>query len=134
MQSCNRITFAQHFLAFGTEEQLKSFVCDNVNLPYLRFYYRHVHVSRRIEKAPLIVPNYPMESLKIICAAEASKTIISFTKVPKFEKGQLIMVIDGAFKGVIGRVARPTESGCYGGEFDNYCDSVYTECFLGKII
>ena len=27
-------------------------------------------------------------------------------EVPKFEKGQLVKVIDGAFKGVIGRVAR----------------------------
>ena len=31
------------FFAYGTEEQLKSFVYDNVNLPFLRFYYRHIH-------------------------------------------------------------------------------------------
>lgn len=94
------------FFAYGTEEQLKSFVYDNVNLPFLRFYYRHVHVGRRIEKIPLIVPDYQMESLKIICAADADNTIVSLVEVPKFEKGQLVRVIDGAFKGVIGRVAR----------------------------
>lgn len=94
------------FFAYGTEEQLKSFVYDNVNLPFLRFYYRHVHVGRRIEKIPLIVPDYQMESLKIICAADADNTIVSLGEVPKFEKGQLVRVIDGAFKGVIGRVAR----------------------------
>ena len=94
------------FFAYGTEEQLKSFVYDNVNLPFLRFYYRHVHVGRRIEKFPLIVPDYQMESLKIICAADADNTFVSLVKVPKFEKGQLVRVIDGAFKGVIGRVAR----------------------------
>ena len=94
------------FFAYGTEEQLKSFVYDNVNLPFLRFYYRHVHVGRRIEKIPLIVPDYQMESLKIICAADADNTIVSLGEVPKFEKGQLVRVIDGAFKGVVGRVAR----------------------------
>lgn len=94
------------FFAYGTEEQLKSFVYDNVNLPFLRFYYRHVHVGRRIEKFPLIVPDYQMESLKIICAADADNTIVSLVEVPKFEKGQLVRVTDGAFKGVIGRVAR----------------------------
>ena len=94
------------FFAYGTEEQLKFFVYDNVNLPFLRFYYRHVHVGRRIEKIPLIVPDYQMESLKIICAADADNTIVSLVEVPKFEKGQLVRVIDGAFKGVIGRVAR----------------------------
>lgn len=47
-----------------------------------------------------------MESLKIICAADADNTIVSLVKVPKFEKGQLVKVIDGVFKGVVGRVAR----------------------------
>ena len=94
------------FFAYGTEEQLKSFVYDNVNLPFLRFYYRHVHIGRRIEKIPLIVPDYQMESLKIICAADADNTIVSLAEVPKFEKGQLVRVTEGAFKGVIGRVAR----------------------------
>ena len=94
------------FFAYGTEEQLKSFVYDNVNLPFLRFYYRHIHVGRRIEKTPLIVPDYQMESLKIICAADADNTIVSLVEIPKFEKGQLVKVIDGAFKGVTGRVAR----------------------------
>ena len=94
------------FFAYGTEEQLKVFVYDNVNLPFLRFYYRHVHVGRRIEKTPLVVPDYQMESLKIICAADVDNTIVTLDEVPKFEKGQLVRVIDGAFKGVVGRVAR----------------------------
>ena len=94
------------FFAYGTEEQLKTFVYDNVNLPFLRFYYRHVHVGRRIEKITMIVPNYQMDSLKIICAADTEKSIVSLVEVPKFEKGQLVKVTEGAFKGVIGRVAR----------------------------
>ena len=94
------------FFALGTEEQIKTFVYDNVNLPFLRFYYRHVHVGNRIEKTPLIVPDYQMESLKIICEADADNTIVSLDEVPKFEKGQLVRVVDGAFKGVTGIVAR----------------------------
>ena len=94
------------FFAYGTEEELKTFVYDNVNLPFLRFYYRHAHVGRRIDKRPLIVPNYQMESLKIICAANTDNTIVSLEKVQKFEKGQLVKIVDGAFKGVVGKVAR----------------------------
>ena len=94
------------FFAYGTEEEIKTYVYDNVNLPFLRFYYRHIHVGRRIEKIPMIVPDYQMDSLKIICAADADNTIVSLVEVPKFEKGQLVKVTDGAFKGVIGRVAR----------------------------
>ena len=94
------------FFAYGTEEQLKEYVFDNVNLPFLRFYYRHIHEGDTIKKTPLIVPDNQMESLKIICAADADNTFVSLVKVPKFEKGQLVKVIDGAFKGVTGRVAR----------------------------
>ena len=94
------------FFAYGTEEQLKEYVYDNVNLPFLRFYYRHYHEGNKIKKTPLIVPDNQMESLKIICAADADNTFVSLVKVPKFEKGQLVRVTDGVFKGVIGRVAR----------------------------
>ena len=94
------------FFAYGTEEEIKTFVYDNVNLPFLRFYYRHIHIGRKIEKTPMVVPNYQMDSLKIICAADADNTIVTLDEVPKFEKGQLVRVVDGAFKGVIGRVAR----------------------------
>ena len=94
------------FFAYGTEEQLKEYVYDNVNLPFLRFYYRHIHEGNTIKKTPLIVPDNQMESLKIICAADADNTFVSLVKVPKFEKGRLVKVIDGAFKGVTGRVAR----------------------------
>ena len=94
------------FFAYGTEEQLQEYVYDNVNLPFLRFYYRHTHEGNTIKKTPLIVPDNQMDSLKIICAADADNTFVSLVKVPKFEKGQLVRVIDGAFKGVTGRVAR----------------------------
>ena len=94
------------FFAYGTEEQLKEYVYDNVNLPFLRFYYRHYHEGSKIKKTPLIVPDNQTDSLKIICAADADNTFVSLVKVPKFEKGQLVKVIDGVFKGVVGRVAR----------------------------
>ena len=94
------------FFAYGTEEQLKTYVYDNVNLPFLRFYYRHLHIGNEIEKIPMIVPNSQMNSLKIICEAEAENTIVSLVEIPKFEKGQMVRVVDGAFKGVVGRVAR----------------------------
>lgn len=94
------------FFAFGTEEQIKTFVYHNVNLPFLRFYYRHEHIGRRIIKTPLIVPKYQIESLKIICTAETNDIIVSLSSVPNFQAGQMVRVIDGAFKGVIGRVKR----------------------------
>ena len=58
------------FFARGTEEEIKSFVYDNINLPYLRFYYKHTHTGARIMKTPLIVPDNQIKSLQIICEKE----------------------------------------------------------------
>ena len=93
------------FFARGTEEEIKSFVYDNVNLPHLRFYYRHTHEGARLIKEPVIVPDYQMEGLKIICASEADILIVP-PEIQKFQAGQTVRVIDGVFKGVIGKVAR----------------------------
>ena len=94
------------FFAQATEEEMQRYVYDNVNLPYLRFYYRHYHEGSRITKVPLIVPDREMESLKIICEAEADDILMVPEEVTKFRTGQLVRVTEGKFKGVIGRVAR----------------------------
>lgn len=92
--------------AYGTEDAIKAFVYDNVNLPYLRFYYHHFHEGVRIIKEPLVVPDYQIESLKIICASEADDIIFVPSDIHNFKIGQSVRVIDGVFKGVIGKVAR----------------------------
>ena len=92
--------------ARGTEEEMKAFVYDNVNLPYLRFYYRHFHEGARIIKEPLIIPDYQMDGLKRICDSEADDIIVEAGEIPKFKTGMFVRVIDGCFKGVVGRVAR----------------------------
>ncbi|MGM9708425.1 MAG: UpxY family transcription antiterminator [Prevotella sp.] len=94
------------FFARGTEEEIKSFVYDNVNLPHMRFYYRHTHEGARLIKEPLIIPDYQIEGLKIICASEADDVIIVPAEIHKFQRGQTVRVIDGVFKGLIGKVAR----------------------------
>jgi len=94
------------FFAYGTEEQLKSFVYDNVNLPFLRFYYRHFHFGNKVEKEPLIIPDNQIESLRVICNADTDDIIVSNDEVPKFQQGQMVRIVEGKFKGVTGIVAR----------------------------
>lgn len=95
------------FFAYGTEEELKTFVYDNINLPYLRFYYQHTHVvGNKIVKVPLVVPYNQINSLKIICAADSDDIVASTEVVEKFKSGQKVRIIDGKFKGVVGVVAR----------------------------
>ena len=94
------------FFVRGTEEEIKSFVYDNVNLSHLRFYYRHSHERARILKEPLVIPDSQMESFKKICNSEAKDIIVEAGEIPKFKMGVLVRVVEGCFKGVVGRVAR----------------------------
>lgn len=94
------------FFAFGTEDEIKSFVYDNVNLPYLRFYYRHTFLGNKTVRVPLVVPESQMNSLKIICDADSEDIVASTEEITKFKDGQKVRIIDGKFKGVVGVVAR----------------------------
>lgn len=94
------------FFAYGTETELKTFVYNNINLPFLRFYYRHFHIGNKIVKEPLVVPDSQMNSLKIICDVESDDIVVSTEEIEKFKTGQKVRIIDGKFKGVIGMVAR----------------------------
>lgn len=94
------------FFAYGTEDFIKSFVYDNVNLPFLRFYYKHTHTGNRIDKVPMIVPDSQIRSLQIICEKNEADTLVLQEEVAKFQKGEKVRIIEGDFVGVTGVVAR----------------------------
>lgn len=95
------------FFAYGSQEQIQSFVYDNVNLPYLRFYYKHEHVGSSIRNIPLTVPERQIRSLQIICGSDSSGDIqILQEQIMKFQRGEKVLVTEGHFKGVEGIVAR----------------------------
>lgn len=94
------------FFAYGTEGEIQTFVYDNVNLPYLRFYYNYHREGNRLTREPLIVPDKQIEGLRIICASESEDILFVPETIKKFKEGQVVRVTSGAFAGVEGRVAR----------------------------
>lgn len=91
------------FFIHTTETIAKSYVFENKTLHYLRFYYNVHHDG---SKEPLIVPDQQMSSLQTICAAHDENILLVPNEITKFSEGQLVRIIDGAFSGVVGRVAR----------------------------
>lgn len=95
------------FFAHASEEELNKYVFDNYHFESLRYYYTHYHNDQGdLVNEPLIVPDKQMESFQIICNSTEADTIVTDKIDEKFKKGQLVKVIGGPFKGVVGRVAR----------------------------
>ena len=92
--------------AYGTEDGLKKHVYDNVNLPYLRFYYGRETVDGEVLHTPLIVPNYQIDNLRTVLADQSGELVVVPDGERKFDKGAKVRVIGGTFKGIVGKVAR----------------------------
>lgn len=94
------------FFAYGIEKDIQEFVYDNINLPYLRFYYEKLHLGNKIVKRPLTVPQAQIDSLIIICKHDSEDIIIAKENLLKFKSGDFVRVIQGKFTGVVGHVSR----------------------------
>ena len=95
------------FFVCGTEDEVKTYAFDNVHLPFLRFYYESHHEGVNIIKEPLIVPDRQIQSLQILCKAEAEDIrFVPDEMIPKFQEGESVVITQGEFKGIEGKVAR----------------------------
>ena len=90
----------------ASKRTLDKFVFDNIHLPYLRYYYHKYHKDDVLVHEPLFVPAKQMTSFMQIYDSNVEGKYIAGDIISKFAKGQLVRVIDGPFKGVVGRVAR----------------------------
>ena len=94
------------FFAYGTEKGLTPLVQQNPEMPCLRFYCRYSKRPDRPRRELITVPQYQMDALMRICAADKMDTRIYPEIIRKFHTGALVRVTQGPFAGVVGRVAR----------------------------
>ncbi len=95
------------FFIYGTEDEAKTYAFDNVHLPFIRFYYESHHEGVKIIKEPLIVPDRQIQSLQILCQAEAEDIrFVPDEMIQKFKEGDTVLITQGEFKGIEGKVAR----------------------------
>lgn len=93
------------FFAYDSFDSLKQYVYDNVHeeTKHIRFYYNQHHDGT---KEPLIIPEWQINSLLLICNSEEEGIILEPITAEKFIKGQHVIVKEGPFAGVQGIVAR----------------------------
>ena len=91
---------------YATKEKAEEYIKNTPALSYLTYYYNHFELDQNHKNPPLTVPCKEMENF--IIATRNSSEHLRFVDESQchFRGGDVVEVIDGAFKGVKGRVAR----------------------------
>ena len=92
--------------AYMSPDEAERCVKHTPALSYLTYYYNHFVMNAEAKNPPLTIPEDEMENF--IRATHTKNEHMRFVdeKSCHFKGGETVRVIDGAFKGVIGRVAR----------------------------
>jgi transcription antitermination factor NusG len=94
------------FFVYTTADKAEKYVKNTPALSFLTYYYNHFDQDGSGKNPPLTVPCKEMENF-IIATCNQSEHLKFVTESQcHFKSGETVMVIDGMFKGVEGRVAR----------------------------
>lgn len=91
---------------YATEDKVNEYIKNTPVLSYLTYYYNHFELDEDHKNPPLTVSNKEMENF--ILATCNMNEHLKFVEENQchFKGGEMVRVIEGMFKGVIGRVAR----------------------------
>ena len=91
---------------YTTEDKAKEYVKNTPALSYLTFYYNHFELDDAQKNPPQTVSCKEMENFIIATCNRSEHLKFVEEEQCHFKGGETVVVIDGVFKGVEGRVAR----------------------------
>lgn len=90
---------------YSTKDYINSFIKNNYQNTYINFYYNHFEEIDG-KNPPLIVDYHAMMNFIKITSINNEHIRLVNLEQCHFKNGDLVRVIEGDFKGVVGRVAR----------------------------
>ena len=91
---------------YTTGEKAEEYVKNTPALSFLTYYYNHFELDKDQKNPPLTIPRKEMENFIIATCNQSEHLKFVDESQCHFKGGDTVMVIDGMFKGVEGRVAR----------------------------
>ena len=91
---------------YTNEEKAEEYVKKTPALSYLTYYYNHFELDETQKNPPLIVSHREMENFIIATCNKSEHLKFVDESQCHFRGGEIVMITDGNFKGVEGRVAR----------------------------
>lgn len=92
--------------AYTTSENADRYIKGTPELSFLSYYYNHFEHSNGTKNPPMTIPRPEIESFILATCGHDEHLLVVSRERCHFRGGELVRVIEGAFKGVEGRVAR----------------------------
>lgn len=104
-------TFEQPLVAnllfiYATEDEVYEFVRGHHRLHYLNYYYNHLKKDERGYDKKMVITDYEMNNFIRVTNADNENIQIVTEEQCHFKSGDLVLVKEGKFAGVTGKVAR----------------------------
>ena len=91
---------------YSTEEKAEEYIKNTPPISFLSYYYNHFEQDESGKNPPLTISRKEMENFIIATCNQSEHLKFVDESQCHFKGGETVMVIDGMFKGVEGRVAR----------------------------
>lgn len=107
--------------AYATPEKIETYVKHTPALSYLSYYYNHFQTDAQGKNPPLTIPYEEM--MNFICATSVDNEHIQLVSPEqcRYKSGDLVRVVEGDFRGIVGKVARVRGQQCVVIEIEGLC-------------
>ncbi len=92
--------------AYTTEQKAEEYVKYTPELSFLTYYYNHFEVDELQKNPPLTIPLNEMDNFIRATSTHSEHLRFVEPSMCHYKSGDQVKVVDGAFKGVEGKVAR----------------------------
>ena len=92
--------------AYTSEEKAEEYINNTPAISFLTYYYNHFKTVNGQKNPPLIIPNNEMNSFVKATINKNEHLLFVEPSQCHYKSGEMVKVIEGAFKGVVGKVAR----------------------------
>lgn len=91
---------------YSTFNKAEKYIKDTPSLTYLSYYYNHFETDSNHKNPPLTIPTREMENFILATCGRNEHVMLVQPSQVHYRGGEQVRITDGAFRGVVGRVAR----------------------------
>lgn len=106
---------------YATPEKVETYVKHTPALSYLSYYYNHFQTDAQGKNPPLTIPYEEMMNFIRATSVDNEHIRLVSPEQCRYKSGDLVRVVEGDFKGIIGKVARVQGQQCVVIEVEGLC-------------